>query len=732
MIAVLIALLGGPAADPNLPVVQVTADDTVITQSCRIVIPPDTVIADTNNDGVIQVRAADVHLLFDENAVLRGSAAGADPDTYEGVGIRIDGRENVTISGARISGFRAGLWASRCDGLVLEDIDASDQRRARLRSTDVLETGRDWLRPHDNDENEWLSHYGSALYVEDARDVIVRRCRVWHSQNALCLDRVHASRVYDNDFSFCSGWGIAMWRCERNTISRNAIDFCIRGYSHGVYNRGQDSAGILMFEQNNENVIAENSATHGGDGVFGFAGREALGQGPAPGDDFDYRQRGNNRNLLIANDFSYAAAHGIEMTFSFGNRFIANRLVGNAICGVWGGYSQDTLIARNDIAENGLAGYGLERGGVNIDSGRQNAIVGNTFRDNACAVHLWWRAEYDRESPWMKANVAPWEGNLIAANTFSGDDLVLHLRGPGTVTLARNTRHDIGGPDEIEGGAEVVRPEAFDDLPPAMPDYSVIGETRPVGERPALRGRENIVMTEWGPWDHASPLVREVVDAEGRHVYELRKMPEQPTIELKGAGVTGEMLPETQAGIARYAVTAANPGLYPYTLRVSAGDFSVTRQDTLVSTKWAIEIFRTERRDPPSVEEWRTLTAGDGRALTRRSLDLFRGRLSQADLPITDDPRAATAVVATTEIPVKPGKFIIHAAATDAVHVYVDGELVIDEWRPRWHPRLHTAEVEVDEARTVKLRVEHFRISGPPQLMVDVDVSRKQDAASAE
>ena len=88
----------------------------------------------------------------------------------------------------------------------------------------------------------------------------------------------HRLEEDDNDFSFNSGWGIALWRCARNVISRNAVDFCVRGYSHGVYNRGQDSAGIFVFEQNNENVFAENSATHGGDCFFGFAGREALGQ----------------------------------------------------------------------------------------------------------------------------------------------------------------------------------------------------------------------------------------------------------------------------------------------------------------------------------------------------------------------------------------------------------------------------------------------------------------------
>ena len=368
--------------------VRVTSDDVSISQSCRLVIPADTVIEDKNNNGVIHIVASDIEVEFGAGSVLRGSPKDGRPDEYKGFGIRIEGQSNVTVRGARISGFWAGLWATRTDGLALEAIDASDNRRAYLRSTPLAEDGGDWLFPHDNDGNEWLNNYGAAIYLEDANNVTVRDCAVRHGQNALCIDRVNDSKIYDNDFSFNSGWGIAMWRCNRNIITRNACDFCVRGYSHGVYNRGQDSAGILMFEQNNANIVAENSVTHSGDGFFGFAGREALGETSNQPTQW-HKRRGNNDNLLINNDFSYAPAHGIEMTFSFGNVFYGNRLVENAICGVWGGYSQDTLIAANHFEGNGEMAYGLERGGVNIEHGIANRIVENVFKNNKCGVHLW-------------------------------------------------------------------------------------------------------------------------------------------------------------------------------------------------------------------------------------------------------------------------------------------------------------------------------------------------------
>ena len=198
----------------------------------------------------------------------------------------------------------------------------------------------------------------------------MRRCRARKGQNGLVLDRCEKAQVYDDDFSFLSGWGIALWRSSDNVIAKNACDFCIRGYSHGVYNRGQDSAGILLFEQCSWNVIAENSATHCGDGFFGFAGQEALGSVPPPSAGFSYRGRGCNANRIWRNDFSYAAAHGLELTFSFGNEIVSNRLFGNAICGIWGGCA-----ARGSSAtpsrRTAPAGTGSSAGGTNIEYGQQ-------------------------------------------------------------------------------------------------------------------------------------------------------------------------------------------------------------------------------------------------------------------------------------------------------------------------------------------------------------------------
>ncbi|MBN2138592.1 MAG: right-handed parallel beta-helix repeat-containing protein [Sedimentisphaerales bacterium] len=702
-------------------VIRVTADDVRISESCRIVIPPGTVIEDKNGNGVIQVVASDIEIDFAEGSLLRGSPKGRRPDEYAGYGICIQDQSNVAVRGARISGFWCGLWAAGADGLKLETVDASDNRRAYLKSTPIAEDGGDWLFPHNNDGNEWLKDYGAAIYVEDSNNVTIRRCKVHHGQNALCIDRVNDSKIYDNDFSFNSGWGIAMWRSSRNIITRNACDFCVRGYSHGVYNRGQDSAGILMFEQNNKNVIAENSATHGGDGFFGFAGREALGEAGSHPLEW-YKRRGNTGNLLINNDFSYTPAHGIEMTFSFGNIFYGNRLVANAICGVWGGYSQDTLIAANHIEANGEMAYGLERGGINIEHGKANRILGNIFKGNKCGVHLWWDDDGDFASkPWAKANGAESTDNTIAGNTFSADVLAYHFRGDSRVNLGRDVFTGVEAKMQKEDAVIIKDVSDSAASPVREPKYEVLGRTHPVGARSGLYGRENIVMTSWGPWDHQSPLVRIVQDNGDSVRYSLHKMPPAAKVTVEGRNVSGQLSSSVNpAQPDEYTVTAAKPGIHPYLLRVEADDFKDQIRGTLNSVVWDVTFFKwTAETDPrKNIEQWRALADGPSAVTAKAKRLVFSyGWGGPSDQKIADNITTAKlggdyfGMIAATRLPLSAGDWNFEMLSDDGIRLTADGKEIIDNWT--WHgPTRNAGTLSLRTDKTVEVRVEHFEIDG--------------------
>ncbi len=492
--ALLLALATHPQEPlPPLPTVRAGPDGARIERSCRLELGGEPT-PDPAGEGVIRIVADGITVEL--AGELRGAPEGARPDSYAGVGIAVAAK-NVVLRGARVSGFKVGIHARGADGLVLEDCDVSGNFRQRLKSTKEAEADEDWLDPHHNDHGEWFERYGAGIFVERSSGITVRRCRARAGQNGLVLDRVERAQVHDNDFSFLSGWGIALWRSSRNVLARNACDFCVRGYSHGVYNRGQDSAGILLFEQCSENVIAENSATHCGDGFFAFAGQEALGGVPPPSEGFDYTGKGCNRNQIAGNDFSHAAAHGLEITFSFANHIQGNRLVDNSICGIWAGYSQGTLIVENRMEENGAAGVGLERGGVNIEHGTRNVILRNSFRKNACGVHLWWDEDpHLQKLPWAEANGHRSAENTITRNSFDGDALGIQLRECELTLVMENTMKEVGQELDVSG-----TPPGSGGLlsPYEVPAGPLSGDTRPVGARSRLGGRERIVLDEWGP-----------------------------------------------------------------------------------------------------------------------------------------------------------------------------------------------------------------------------------------
>jgi hypothetical protein len=228
----LIVLACSFVADPPTTI-KVDHDNIEITKSCTIELATDPIL-DADNNGVIHISGDDITIEFKPEANhLHGAAKDQQPDSFTGVGITVKGR-HITLRGARISGYRVGIYAVECDGLTVDDIDVSGNYQQHLKSTPKAEDASDWLWPHANDNHEWITNYGAGICVEKSSAVTLNNITAHHGQNGMILDRVNESKVYDCDCSFLSGWGLAMWRSNKNVISRNAFDFCIRGYSHGL------------------------------------------------------------------------------------------------------------------------------------------------------------------------------------------------------------------------------------------------------------------------------------------------------------------------------------------------------------------------------------------------------------------------------------------------------------------------------------------------------------------
>src|SRR5881396_3356131 len=244
--------------------------------------------------GPITVKGDDVTVDF-QGATLQGIAREADPDLARDTAIIIAGGHNVSIVRARVRGYKVGILARGTRGLALIGNDLSYNWKPRLFSLVEHESLVDWLSFHHNEGDEWL-RFGAAIYLADVAGGKIVENGAVQGMNGLMLARSDHLQIRDNELSFNSGLGIGLYRSSDNTIVHNRIDYDVRGYSHRFYARGQDSAGLLLYEQSCRNVVAYNSVTHGGDGLFLWAGQSTMDSGTG----------GANDNLFYGNDFSFA------------------------------------------------------------------------------------------------------------------------------------------------------------------------------------------------------------------------------------------------------------------------------------------------------------------------------------------------------------------------------------------------------------------------------------------
>jgi len=416
-------------SDPiDLPVVVPTGDDFQIDRSMRIQ-PGVYRFEDVADDGVLKIVSNDVTVDL-SGVVLVGSSTAASPNALRGIGVKADGVSGITIRHGTIQGFRVALEIFGGENHKIVGTEFTENFRERLQSTPDLEHSEDWLQPRRNDNDQWARFYGAAVHFKNAAKSVIEGIRVRRGQNGILLSRCQEITVRDCDASFLSGWGLALWRTADSRVTDNHFDFCVRGYSHDVYHRGQNSSGILVFEQSSRNRFSRNTATHSGKGLHLFAGEETVqitGEG------------GSNRNHLTSNDFSHAVDNGIEATFSSGNRFEGNTLR-DCSNGVSLKYSSDTFISRNDFEASSDAG-------IAIEYGQRDQILFNRFRSNPIAISIWSDedAQYSATA-FAESRAIDSRDHSIAQNEFIGDDIAISLRNTVATRVGKNSYRDVREP----------------------------------------------------------------------------------------------------------------------------------------------------------------------------------------------------------------------------------------------------------------------------------------------
>ncbi len=445
------------------------------------------------------------------NAVLLGSNDQEAPNKFYGVAIKIEkGSTNITIINARVHGYKIAVLADSVEGLHIYNSDFSYNYRQQLHSNWQREDASDWMSYHHNEHGEWM-RYGAGIYLNNCNKAVIKGNTVTGGQCGLMMTRCEFAEVYDNNFSFNSGLGVGMYRSSYNRVYGNILDFNVRGYSDGIYSRGQDSGGILVFEQCNNNVFSDNSATHSGDGFFLWAGQYTMDSG----------EGGCNDNMLYSNDFSYAPTNGIELTFS--RNLVEYNIIKECDNGIWGGYSYETKIYNNQIAGNHT--------GIAIEHGQENEVLLNAFKNNNTAIKLWGHANEPADWGYAKYRNTKSNNYKIYKNNFNGNNTLYDVMETDSVSIGGN--HDSANGLIYKIGKGVSALDTI--ITYGIVDLRVLRKSMARGKdfimldkintklpKTVHPGRNQIHVTEWGPYNFKYPLLwLQQVDSAGLYHFEV-------------------------------------------------------------------------------------------------------------------------------------------------------------------------------------------------------------------
>jgi hypothetical protein len=497
----------------------------------------------------------------------------------------------------------------------------------------------------------------------------------------------------------------------------NYASFNVRGYSNGFYRRGQDSADLLLYEQSCNNVVAFNSMTHGGDGLFLWAGQSTMDTGKG----------GANDNLFYKSDFSYAPTNAMEATFSR-NVFIANKAHGSEY-GLWGGYSFESKVIGND--------FGYNRTGIAIEHGQNNELTANRFLLDSTAIRLWAVPEEPGDWGYPKHRDTHSRDYQIERNLFVGNRTALRVAQTSNAHIVANeflkvdsliVRVDSSQLDVQRSDTSALRgriaPEAW---PPEASPWTVpkgivlpkalAGGLDAAKDPLAQLPRSAIVVDEWGPYDfkypklwprdtsYATPLALQVLGPRGRWRV-VAQYGVSSVSKFEGMmNDTIEVVPargfENDLSISLEYRGAAV--VSPRGVRTAAGSpylFSYSRFNPV--REWDIAFYALSDSVGP-----RTPLA----TVKTPRLDWTWYRPQIAGLP-----QSNFRMEARTTVNLRAGSYQIRTISDDAMRVWIDDTLVIDNWKP------HESEVNTAPISSGRhtIRVEYYQLGGWVEMRAEI------------
>lgn len=672
----------------------------VITHS--VIIKKDTYFLSTNGEKkpVIEIKGSNIEIDFN-GAVLTGNSNQDRPDKFAGIGIQIIQGSHITIKNAVIKGFKIGLFGKGIANLNIENSVFSYNFRQHLGSTRLWEDPSDWQSYHQNEKDEWM-RFGAGIYLRDCDSLDLHNNKITGGQCGLMITNCNGGNVYNNDFSFNSGIGIGLYRSSNNRVMNNKLDWNIRGVSYGYYYRGQDAAAILVYEQSSQNVFAYNSATHSGDGFFLWAGNSTLQTGKG----------GCNDNLIYGNDFSFAPTNGVETTFSR-NKIVRNKIEG-CDYGIWGGYSYESLIEGNEFKNNNT--------GISIEQGQQNIISVNSFIGGQTGILLWATPGRRMEGQYDALRDVRSMNYVIQNNLFSDVKKAISISHSEDLKISKN--RILAGSEVIyldpgvknivvrNNGADVKFEDTLTSLELAPKEIEEAKNAMLPEDH--LRGKQYMMMTEWGPYDFRSPILWwkrtdssvmhfEILGPEGMWKVKIAKGVKDIS-SLEGT-VPGKLSFVKIAGESIVIELTYNGKevISPFGKKYPAGAPYIFGYDNANLTQnWNVKLFSfDDSTDPLNKQE-------EFKRMLESSVPIRESQVHEINNSFwqgseEQHPVSKTALKATAILDFPKGNYVITVSAGEMVRIYIDGKLLIDAWDP--NKVIYDADYHHEE--TVSLKGRH-------------------------
>lgn len=297
-----------------------------------------------------------------DGVTLDGQGAVLVGEHRQGRGITMVGRRQVTLRNLRLRDYRHGLFAHRCQQLILirNQVTSTAEEPPNTLFLDI------W-RPAE-------SAYGGGILLWEVTDSSIVENDLQHQMCGLLTYHCRRLTVQRNQANYNSGYGIHLFGTCESLFEDNFADYCCRYQPRGPRDGhvGADAAGFLVVHGSCRNVFRRNFARLGGDGFF------LAGLTP------DGTSLGCDDNLFEDNDGSLSPNIAFEATFCRGNVFRRN-YADRCNYGFWLGFSREHVLEDNRMLLNRQAGLAVE-------NGAGFTIRGNHFHGNGHGMLLWSRS----------------------------------------------------------------------------------------------------------------------------------------------------------------------------------------------------------------------------------------------------------------------------------------------------------------------------------------------------